>query len=112
MHQAVPAQRAHVVPISFLNLKETLHPCVVYKAAAYTINLWQICRAYARAHEKVGELYRQPEERARAATQNIAHSGKFSSDRTIAQDAANIWRVKPVRWRSAAPRCCAPHMPR
>ncbi len=51
--------------------------------------------AYTRAHEKVGELYRQPEEWARKAILNIGHSGKFSSDRTIAEYAANIWRVKP-----------------
>ena len=51
--------------------------------------------AYTRAHEKVGELYRQPEEWAREAILNIGHSGKFSSDRTIAEYAANIWRVKP-----------------
>jgi starch phosphorylase len=51
--------------------------------------------AYARAREKVGELYRQPEEWARKAILNVAHSGKFSSDRTIAEYAADIWRVKP-----------------
>ena len=51
--------------------------------------------AYARAQEKVGEMYRQPEEWARKAILNVAHSGKFSSDRTIAEYAADIWRVKP-----------------
>ena len=51
--------------------------------------------AYARAQEKVGELYRQPEEWARKAILNVAHSGTFSSDRTIAEYAADIWRVKP-----------------
>ncbi|WP_367180147.1 glycogen/starch/alpha-glucan phosphorylase [uncultured Megasphaera sp.] len=28
---------------------------------------------------------------------NIAHSGYFSSDRTIQQYASDIWRIKPVK---------------
>jgi starch phosphorylase len=51
--------------------------------------------AYARAQEKVGELYRHPEAWARKAILNVGHSGTFSSDRTIAEYAADIWRVKP-----------------
>jgi glycogen phosphorylase len=51
--------------------------------------------AYARTQEKVGELYRRPQEWARKAILNVGHSGKFSSDRTIAEYAADIWRVKP-----------------
>jgi glucan phosphorylase len=44
---------------------------------------------------KVGELYVRPEAWARKAILHIGHSGKFSSDRTIAEYAAEIWRVKP-----------------
>jgi starch phosphorylase len=51
--------------------------------------------SYARMHEKVGELYGRPEAWARKAIQNVGHSGKFSSDRTIAEYAAGIWRVEP-----------------
>jgi starch phosphorylase len=51
--------------------------------------------AYARTQEKVGALYRQPEAWARKAILNVGHSGKFSSDRTIAEYAADIWQVKP-----------------
>jgi starch phosphorylase len=51
--------------------------------------------AYAHTQEKVGELYRRPEEWARKAILNVGHSGKFSSDRTIAEYAADIWQVKP-----------------
>ena len=34
---------------------------------------------------------------------NIATSGKFSSDRTIAQYAREIWGVEPTRQRMPAP---------
>ena len=40
-------------------------------------------------------IVRQPEAWARKAILNVGHSGKFSSDRTIAEYAADIWRVKP-----------------
>ena len=43
----------------------------------------------------VRELYAKPDEWALAAILNIAASGKFSSDRTIAEYAARIWEVKP-----------------
>jgi starch phosphorylase len=36
-----------------------------------------------------------PEEWARRAVLNAAGSGRFSSDRTIAEYAAEIWHAKP-----------------
>jgi starch phosphorylase len=51
--------------------------------------------AYAQTQARVGELYAQPDAWARKAVLNVAHSGKFSSDRTIAEYAADIWRVEP-----------------
>jgi starch phosphorylase len=51
--------------------------------------------AYVSTQEKVGQLYRQPEAWTRRAVLNVAHSGKFSSDRTIAEYAADIWRAEP-----------------
>src|SRR5262249_30698427 len=50
---------------------------------------------YARTQEKVGTLYRDPEAWSRRAVLNVAHSGKFSSDRTIAEYAADIWHAEP-----------------
>ena len=44
---------------------------------------------------KVGTLYRDPDAWTRKAIQNVGCSGKFSSDRSIAEYAANIWNVKP-----------------
>jgi starch phosphorylase len=51
--------------------------------------------AYGQAHAKLGQFYLNPEAWARAAVLNIASSGPFSSDRTIAQYAGEIWHVVP-----------------
>ena len=52
-------------------------------------------KSYLDADERVRELYAKPDEWALAAILNIAASGKFSSDRTIADYAARIWQVEP-----------------
>jgi starch phosphorylase len=52
--------------------------------------------AYSKTHEKVGELYQDPQKWARKAILNVASSGPFSSDRTIAQYASEIWGAVPV----------------
>jgi starch phosphorylase len=52
-------------------------------------------RSYLEADERLCELYASPNEWARKAILNVAGSGKFSSDRTIAQYAAEIWNVRP-----------------
>ena len=51
--------------------------------------------SYAQAQQRVGELYADPDAWARKAIINVASSGKFSSDRTIAEYAADIWNVAP-----------------
>jgi starch phosphorylase len=51
--------------------------------------------AYMNTQERVGALYRQPDAWTKRAVKNVAHSGKFSSDRTIAQYASEIWNAKP-----------------
>jgi len=51
--------------------------------------------SYVRAQEEVDALYRDPRGWARKAILNVAGSGKFSSDRTIAEYASGIWGVKP-----------------
>lgn len=50
--------------------------------------------SYAQAQQRVGELYADPDAWARKAILNVACSGKFSSDRTIAEYAADIWSAK------------------
>jgi glycogen phosphorylase len=52
-------------------------------------------RSYLYADERLRELYGNPEKWARMAILNVAGSGKFSRDRTIAEYAAQIWRVEP-----------------
>jgi glycogen phosphorylase len=52
-------------------------------------------RAYLEADERLVSLYAEPEAWARKAILNIAASGKFSSDRTICEYAAEIWNAEP-----------------
>ena len=52
-------------------------------------------KSYLEADENVCGLYTDGDEWARKAILNIASSGKFSSDRTIVQYAAEIWNAKP-----------------
>jgi starch phosphorylase len=51
--------------------------------------------AYLEADRRLLELYADPEAWAGKAILNVAGSGMFSSDRTIAQYAAEIWDAKP-----------------
>jgi starch phosphorylase len=51
--------------------------------------------SYLEADRKLGTLYADPDAWARAVILNVASSGKFSSDRTISEYAADIWHVKP-----------------
>jgi len=51
--------------------------------------------SYVEADQRLVQLYAQPQDWVRKAILNIANSGRFSSDRTIAEYAAEIWRAKP-----------------
>ena len=51
--------------------------------------------SYAQAQQRLGELYADSEAWTRMAIRNVACSGKFSSDRTIEDYAAEIWKVMP-----------------
>ncbi len=51
--------------------------------------------SYCQAHERLGALYADRGGWARKAILNVASSGKFSSDRTIAEYASDIWKVEP-----------------
>ena len=51
-------------------------------------------KSYLEADQRLRELYTDTEGWMRKAILNVAGSGKFSSDRTIAEYAAEIWNVK------------------
>ena len=51
--------------------------------------------SYLTADAQMSALFTAPDEWARKAILNVAGSGKFSSDRTIAEYANEIWNVKP-----------------
>ncbi|MCI0456974.1 MAG: glycogen/starch/alpha-glucan phosphorylase [Gemmataceae bacterium] len=52
--------------------------------------------AYLAAQEEAARLYQDRHAWARKAILNVARVGKFSSDRTIAEYAREIWEVAPV----------------
>jgi starch phosphorylase len=51
--------------------------------------------SYLEADQRLVKLYTDPDAWARQAILNVAGSGKFSSDRTIAEYAADIWKAAP-----------------
>ncbi|XP_026674564.1 glycogen phosphorylase isoform X2 [Ceratina calcarata] len=63
--------------------------------------------SYIRMQDHVGKVYQDESKWVEMAIQNIASSGKFSSDRTIEEYAREIWGVEPS-WQ----RLPAPHEPR
>ncbi len=52
--------------------------------------------SYTEAQEAAGQAYTDRERWLEMAVANIAHSGKFSSDRTISQYASGIWEIEPL----------------
>jgi glycogen phosphorylase len=53
--------------------------------------------SYIACQKKVEAAYQDQEQWIRKAILNVAHMGKFSSDRTILQYADRIWDAKPVK---------------
>lgn len=53
--------------------------------------------SYVEAQEKVDATYKDQNEWARMAITNVARSAKFSSDRTIQEYCAQIWKIGPNR---------------
>ncbi len=52
--------------------------------------------SYLRCQERVSRIYRDQERWTRMSILNTAHTGKFSSDRTIREYSEEIWGVRPV----------------
>ncbi len=53
-------------------------------------------KSYAEAQKKVEEAYKDESRWAKMAILNVAHSGKFTSDRTIKQYVDEIWHLDKV----------------
>ena len=54
-------------------------------------------RSYAEAHKKVDRAYRDEAWWAESAILNVAHCGKFTSDRTIEEYVRDIWHLSKVQ---------------
>ncbi len=52
--------------------------------------------AYVECQDRVAETYRDRGSWTRKSIRNVAHMGKFSTDRTIREYAEEIWGVRPV----------------
>jgi starch phosphorylase len=52
-------------------------------------------RSYSDAQAKISTLWHDPDAWAAKAILNVAASGHFSSDRTIAEYAADVWHTRP-----------------
>src|SRR5262249_30735223 len=51
--------------------------------------------SYTRSQERLSATYADPNAWMRKSILNVAASGRFSSDRTITEYAADIWNVRP-----------------
>jgi starch phosphorylase len=78
-------------PGVFASLRETL-----LAGGDYYMHLADL-KSYLQADQQLCDVYRKPEEWSRKAIVNIAGSGKFSSDRTIAEYASEIWSATACR---------------
>ncbi len=67
---------------------------VLLRKGDYYLHLADL-RSYGEAHLRLAGLYADPEKWSRTAVLNIAASRRFSSDRTIAEYAKDIWHVAP-----------------
>ncbi len=53
-------------------------------------------RSYVDCQERVSDVWRDPETWTTMSIRNVARCGRFSSDRSIREYAAKIWKVEPV----------------
>lgn len=67
-------------------LKDTRGPADKYMSLADF-------ESYAHAQERVSQMYLRPENWNYMSLVNIANSGRFAADRSIAEYASNIWKV-------------------
>jgi starch phosphorylase len=78
------------------NEKGAFHPLLdtLLKNGDYYMHLADL-QTYLQSDRQLAALYADEDAWTRKAILNVAASGKFSSDRTIAEYAADIWNVEP-----------------
>ena len=59
--------------------------------------------SYIATQDEVGKLYQDQEEWSRRAILNVARMAKFSSDRTIAEYASQIWHAQAMNKKPSKP---------
>ena len=73
---------------------ETLRKTLLVSGGDHYMHLADLA-SYLKADQRLVQLYADPDEWTKMAILNVAGSGKFSTDRTIAEYATNIWDAKP-----------------
>jgi starch phosphorylase len=96
VHQLVDGTFGHEFQAAFKELYDSLvngvdgsRPDPYYVLADFD--------AYVQAHEKVVSTYADQDAWNKMAIINVARSGIFSTDRTIAEYANDIWKIKPIQ---------------
>ncbi|MBQ4473594.1 MAG: glycogen/starch/alpha-glucan phosphorylase, partial [Lachnospiraceae bacterium] len=90
--QLINGQYSPENPDLFRNLYESLLDRKGYDPADRYFILKDF-KSYADAQKRIEAKYLDTEGWARSAILNVAHSGKFSSDRTIEEYAKEIWHL-------------------
>jgi len=95
VHQLIDGTFGHEFQTAFRELYDSLvygvegnRPDVYYVLADFD--------AYVQAHEQALKSYADRDWWNRAAIINVARSGIFSTDRTIAEYVQDIWHIKPI----------------
>ncbi len=73
----------------------------------YYMNLADM-RSFIDAQGRIDQAYRDQDAWTKMAILNIARTGRFSSDRTIAEYARDIWKVEPVEVTEGVPAASRP----
>lgn len=74
-----------------------LYNALLYEGVADRYFILKDFRSYAEAQEKIEEKYRDKDGWAKSVMLNTAHSGKFSSDRTIEEYVRDIWHLEKLK---------------
>jgi starch phosphorylase len=76
--------------------RELYHPLLANLTSQDPFKVMADVADYRRAQNEVDAVWREPQRWARMSVANTAGCGFFSSDRSIAEYAERIWKVRPV----------------